>query len=59
MENPTKAITATLRTMVAIPATSILDRLDAMDHFWRQPSGGVDLDHGVRAALLPSRKRAR
>ena len=33
------ASTATLRTTVAIPATSMLDRLDAMRHFWRQSSG--------------------
>ena len=38
---------ATLRTMVAIPATSMLEiRLDAMRYpFWRQSSDRVDLDH--------------
>src|ERR1700687_3800210 len=44
MENPTKAITATLRTIVAIAASSIVEsRLDAMRHQWRQSSGSVDL----------------
>jgi hypothetical protein len=42
-ENRTTASTATLRMTVAIPATSMLTRLDAMRHFWRQSSDGVDL----------------
>ena len=42
-ENRTTASTATLRMAVAIPATSMLTRLDAMRHFWRQSSDGVDL----------------
>jgi len=45
-----KTSAATLRTMVAIPATSILKaRLGsiAMGHFWRQSSCSVDLDHGL------------
>src|SRR4029077_8214125 len=42
------ASTATLRTMVAIPATSMLEiRLDAMHHSWRQSSGSVDLDQAA------------
>ena len=48
MENPTKASTATLRTIIAIAATSMLVlRLDAMRHFWQQSSDRVDLDHGL------------
>ena len=48
MENPTKASTATLRTIIAIAATSMLViRLDAMRHFWRQSSDRVDPDHGL------------
>jgi hypothetical protein len=43
----TASTPATLRTTVAIPATSMLEsrlRLDAMRQFWRQSSGSVDLD---------------
>ena len=34
-----------------IPATSMLEsrfRFDAMRHFWRQSSDGIDLDHGPK-----------
>jgi hypothetical protein len=42
--NRTTASTATMRTTVAIPATSMLEiRLLAMHHFWQQSSGGLDL----------------
>jgi hypothetical protein len=44
--------------MVAIPATSMLEirLLDAMHHFLRQPSGGVDLDHVRRPVAPPNGK---
>jgi hypothetical protein len=54
MENPTKASTAKLRTIIAIAATSMLKaRLgsNAMRHRWRQSSGGVDLDHTAFGSL--------
>src|SRR6476659_8508786 len=45
MANPTYASTAMLRTMTAIAVSSMVkSRLDAMHHFLRQSSGGVDLD---------------
>jgi hypothetical protein len=37
--------------MVTIPATSMLDRLNAMRHFRRQSSGRFDLDHAVSHPL--------
>jgi hypothetical protein len=44
MENPMKASTATLRTIIAIAATSMVEsRLDAMHQSWWQSSGSVDL----------------
>ena len=52
MANPTKAITATLRTMIAMAATSMVEKRFAMRHFWRQSSDGVDLDHAVLAPAL-------
>jgi hypothetical protein len=55
-DNRTTASTATLRTTVAIPATSMLViRLDAMHHSWRQLSGSVDLDHAVALTHPPFR----
>jgi hypothetical protein len=44
MEKPTKASTATLRTIVAIAATSMMESRLAMRQFWRRSSGSVDLD---------------
>jgi hypothetical protein len=44
MENSTKAITAKLKTIIAIAPTSILES-GAIRHFWWQSSGSVDLDH--------------
>ena len=47
---------ATLRATVAIPATSMLEsrfRFDAMRHFWRQSSDGIDLDHGPKMIHPP------
>ena len=44
MENRMKASVATLRTITASAATSMMEsRLDAMCHFWWQSSDGVDL----------------
>ncbi len=48
MENRTKASTATLRTLIAIAATSMVESR-AMRHIWWQSSDGVDLDHAVPA----------
>ena len=47
MENPTKASTATLRTMIAMAATSMVEKRFAMRHRWRKSDGSVDLDHAV------------
>src|SRR5258705_4168083 len=57
IENRTKATTATLRTIIAVATTSMMEsRFDAMCHFWRQWSGSVDLDHVRRpVASRPSR----
>jgi len=56
----TASTAATLRTMVAIPATSMLEiRLDAMNHFWRQPGGSVDLDQSPAPAGTFRRHRYR
>src|SRR5260370_33875679 len=57
IENRTKASTATLRTIIAIAPTSMMEiPLDAMRHFWQQSSGSVDLDHVRRpVASRPSR----
>jgi len=53
IENRTKASTATLRTIIAIATTSMMEsRLDAMRHFWRQSSGSVDLDHVRRPVAI-------
>jgi hypothetical protein len=41
MENPTKASTAKLRTMIAIAATSTLKNRLSMCHFHRQSTGGT------------------
>jgi hypothetical protein len=52
-EKRTTTSAATLRTTVAIPATSMLViRLDAMRHFWWQSGGSIDLDH-VRRPVAP------
>jgi hypothetical protein len=45
MENPTKARKATLRMMITIAATSMVENRFAIGQFWRQSSGSVDLDH--------------
>ena len=45
MENPTKASTATLRTIIVIAPTSIMESRLAMRQFFRQSSDSVDLDH--------------
>ena len=58
-DNRATASTATLRTMVAIPATSMLEiRLDAMHHSWRQSSGSVDLDQAVSGRCAGSARRS-
>ena len=58
-ENRMTASTATLRTTVAIPATSMLEiRLDAMHHSWRQLSDRLDLDH-VRRPVAPCDRSTR
>jgi hypothetical protein len=46
MENTTKASTATLRTLIAIAATSMVES-GAMRQFLRQSGDGVDLDHAA------------
>jgi hypothetical protein len=48
MENPTKARTATLRTIIAIAATSMVESRLAMRQFFRQSNDGVDLGQAVR-----------
>jgi hypothetical protein len=53
MENPTKASTATLRTIIAIAPTSIMESRLAMRQFFRQSSDSVDLDH-VRRPSHPA-----
>jgi hypothetical protein len=45
MANANKASTAKLRTITAIAATSMMESRFAMRQFFRQSSGGVDLDH--------------
>jgi hypothetical protein len=48
MANPMYASTAMLRTMTAIAVSSMVkSRLDAMHHFLRQSSGGVDLNQAA------------
>jgi hypothetical protein len=59
MENPTKASTATLRTIIAIAATSMMESRLAMRHFWRQSSDRVDLDHGLLMRRGPSSRHHR
>jgi hypothetical protein len=44
MENPTKAITATLKTIIAIAATSMMESRLIMRQCFRRSSDGVDLD---------------
>jgi len=44
MENPTKASTAKLRTIIAIAVTSMMESRFAMRQFFWQSSDGVDLD---------------
>ena len=49
MEKPTKAITATLRTMIAIAANSTMERRLAMRQFLRRSRGSL-LDHAALGA---------
>ena len=51
MENPTKASTATLRTIITIAATSMVDSRLAMRQLFRQSSDSVDLDHAAFGPL--------
>jgi hypothetical protein len=51
MENRTKASTATLRTLIAIAATSMVES-GAMRHIWWQSSGSVDPDHAASSLSL-------
>jgi hypothetical protein len=53
MENPTKASTATLRTIIVIAPTSIMESRLAMRQFFRQSSDSVDLDY-VRRPSRPA-----
>jgi hypothetical protein len=46
-DNRTTASTTTLRTTVAIAATSMFEIRLAMRHFWRQSSDRLDLDQAV------------
>jgi hypothetical protein len=58
-DNRATASTARLRTMVAIPATSMLViRLDAMHHSSRHSSDGFDLDHAVSGWCAGSTRRS-
>jgi hypothetical protein len=50
MEKPTKAIIATLRTIIAIAATSMMEsrlRSNAMMRYWAAVERRIDLDHAV------------
>ena len=47
MENPTKASTATLRTIIAIATASMVESRLVMRQLFRQSSGSVDLDHAT------------
>jgi hypothetical protein len=49
MANPTKAITATLRTMIAMAATSMAETRFAMPPSLWQSSSRFDLNHVVEA----------
>jgi bifunctional non-homologous end joining protein LigD len=51
MENPTKASTATLRTIITIAATSMVDSRLAIRQLFRQSSDSVDLDHAAYGPL--------
>jgi len=51
MENPTKASTATLRTIITIAATSMVDSRLAIRQLFRQSSDSVDLDHAAFGPL--------
>jgi hypothetical protein len=51
MENATNAIIATLRTMIAMATTSMLERRLTMHDRWRQWSGGIDLDQRFPSAV--------
>jgi hypothetical protein len=57
MENPTKAIRATLRTIIAIATTSMMESRLAMRQFLEQSSDGVDLDHAVPHSDSPARRQ--
>jgi len=54
MENPTKASTATLRMMIAMATTSMVESRFALRYCWRPSSGSINLDHGfaVRRTVI-------
>jgi len=57
MENPTKASTATLRTITAIAATSMMERRLAMRQCFQKSSDGVDIDQAVPRPDRIARRR--
>jgi hypothetical protein len=62
MENPTKVRKATLRTMITIAATSMVESRFAMRQYFRHSNDGIDLDHAAPAVPLhstASRSRSR
>jgi len=58
MENPTKAITATLTIITAIAATSMIESRLAIRKFLQQPSGGIDLRQTSEFPREPSDPKA-
>jgi len=52
MENPTKASTATLRMMIAMATTSMVESRFALRYCWRPSSGSINLDHGFARRIV-------